>query len=177
MSKVILALGAVTLSLCFALPLPVVRAISEKNTSKPTTVPVDVVDSDEFYQRAMKSGGTERDNTQKIEALIKQMTLEEKVGQMTQLTIGMIVNGPKEIWILQNHGRGFVVEIFFNRRPVHLPMHDRRFHKFDVQIVGIGAQNSPVNRAHPAVHNNAIAAGNANGHHRGFIQRGAAVIE
>ena len=37
--------------------------------------------------------GPERDNSQKIEALLKRMTLEEKVGQMTQLTLGMIVSG------------------------------------------------------------------------------------
>ena len=37
--------------------------------------------------------GPERDNSQKIEALLKRMTLEEKVGQMTQLAIGMIAKG------------------------------------------------------------------------------------
>jgi len=52
----------------------------------------DVADSDEFFQRTVRTA-PERDHTQKIEALLKQMTLEEKVGQMTQLTIGMIVNG------------------------------------------------------------------------------------
>ena len=35
----------------------------------------------------------ERDYTQKIEDLLKRMTLEEKVGQMTQLQIGMVANG------------------------------------------------------------------------------------
>lgn len=52
----------------------------------------DINDSDEFFQTALKAG-SERDNSQKIEALLKRMTLEEKVGQMTQLTLGMIVNG------------------------------------------------------------------------------------
>jgi beta-glucosidase len=52
----------------------------------------DLADSDEFFQRTVRTA-PERDHTQKIEALLKQMTLEEKVGQMTQLTIGMIVNG------------------------------------------------------------------------------------
>ncbi len=55
-------------------------------------VSADINDSDEFFQNAIKTG-PERDNSQKIEALLKRMTLEEKVGQMTQLTIGMIVNG------------------------------------------------------------------------------------
>jgi len=52
----------------------------------------DFNDSDEFYQRTIRTA-PERDHTQKIEDLLKRMTLEEKVGQMTQLTIGMIVNG------------------------------------------------------------------------------------
>jgi beta-glucosidase len=83
MRNPILALGAVSLSLCFALqPQMIIKA----------QAPVDVMDSDEFFQRASRTG-PERDNTQKVEDLLKRMTLEEKVGQMTQLTIGMIVNG------------------------------------------------------------------------------------
>jgi len=54
--------------------------------------PVDLVDSDDFYQRASRTG-PERDHTRQIEDLLKRMTLEEKVGQMTQLTLGMIVSG------------------------------------------------------------------------------------
>ena len=50
------------------------------------------LDSDEFFQRASRTG-PERDNTQKIEDLLKRMTLEEKVGQMTQLAIAMVVSG------------------------------------------------------------------------------------
>jgi len=52
----------------------------------------DLNDSDEFFQKNLRPG-RERDDTQRIEELLKRMTLEEKVGQMTQLTIGMIVNG------------------------------------------------------------------------------------
>ncbi|HXC72603.1 MAG TPA: glycoside hydrolase family 3 N-terminal domain-containing protein [Pyrinomonadaceae bacterium] len=77
----ILALGAIGLSLCFALQTPM--AIHAQT---------DLNDSDEFFQRTIRTA-PERDNTQKIEDLLKRMTLEEKVGQMTQLTIGMIVNG------------------------------------------------------------------------------------
>src|SRR5215510_10697498 len=76
-----LALGAIGLSLCFTLQAPM--------TIQAQT---DVNDSDEFFQRAIRTG-RERDDAQKIEDLLKRMTLEEKVGQMTQLTIGMIVNG------------------------------------------------------------------------------------
>src|SRR5687767_3935570 len=76
-----LALGAISLSLCFAFQTPM--AIQAQT---------DLNDSDEFFQRTVRPG-PERDNTQKIEDLLKRMTLEEKVGQMTQLAIGMIANG------------------------------------------------------------------------------------
>jgi beta-glucosidase len=79
MRKPIRALWAVSLSLCFALqPLITLKA--------------QVVDSDEFFQRASRNG-PERDHSRKIDDLIKRMTLEEKVGQMTQLAIGAIAAG------------------------------------------------------------------------------------
>jgi len=53
----------------------------------------DMNDSDEFFQRAIRSRGQGRDYSRKIEALLRQMTIEEKVGQMTQLTLAMIVSG------------------------------------------------------------------------------------
>jgi len=83
MRKSVLALCAVSLSLCFALqPLVAIKA----------QTPADLLDSDEFFQRAVRTA-PEKNNTQKIEDLLKRMTLEEKVGQMTQLAIGMIVSG------------------------------------------------------------------------------------
>src|SRR5918996_5468439 len=75
------ALCAVSLSLCFAL-----------QTQMAIQAQTALVDSDEFFQRASRTG-PERDHTQKIEALLKRMTLEEKVGQMTQLAIGMVASG------------------------------------------------------------------------------------
>ena len=75
------ALWAVSLSLSFVLQTQI--AIQAQT---------DLLDSDDFYQRNLRSG-PERDNTQRIEDLLKRMTLEEKVGQMTQLAIGMIANG------------------------------------------------------------------------------------
>src|SRR5215207_3157853 len=81
MRNPILALGAISLSLCFTFQTPM--AIQAQT---------DLTDSDEFFQRTVRTT-PERDNTQKIEDLLKRMTLEEKVGQMTQLAIGMIANG------------------------------------------------------------------------------------
>src|SRR5215211_2385023 len=71
----------VSLSLCFL--LQPIMAIQAQNN---------VVDSDEFYQRTVRRPQLP-DYSQKIEDLLKRMTLEEKVGQMTQLAIGMVVNG------------------------------------------------------------------------------------
>ncbi len=83
MKKSVLALCAVSLSLCFALQ-PIVSINAQ--------TPADLLDSDEFFQRASRTG-PEQNNTQKIEDLLKRMTLEEKVGQMTQLAIAMVVSG------------------------------------------------------------------------------------
>lgn len=81
MRKLLLALWAVNLSLCFAAqPLMVLKAQTP------------IVDSDEFFQRASRNG-PERDHSRQIDDLIKRMTLEEKVGQMTQLAIAAIASG------------------------------------------------------------------------------------
>lgn len=74
------ALGVVSLSLCFMLQ----PAIAQMQSG--------VVDSDEFFRRTSPPPKL-RDRSQDIEALLKKMTLEEKVGQMTQLAIGMIATG------------------------------------------------------------------------------------
>src|SRR5215211_4380003 len=83
MRKPIRALWAVSLSLCFAIQ-PLITAQAQGNNS--------LVDSDEFFQRASRNG-PERDHSRKIEDLLKRMTLEEKVGQMTQLSIDQVTSG------------------------------------------------------------------------------------
>ncbi len=83
MKRSVLALCAVSLSLCFALqPLITIKA----------QTPTELLDSDEFFQRVSRTG-PEPNNTQRIEDLLKRMTLEEKIGQMTQLAIAMVVSG------------------------------------------------------------------------------------
>ena len=74
------ALGAVSLSLCFLLQ----PAIAQTQPG--------VIDSDGFFRRASQRPAL-RDYSQQIDALVKKMTLEEKVGQMTQLAIGFIASG------------------------------------------------------------------------------------
>ena len=95
MRIVALVLAITALSLCLGLP---VHTANNMGASSPQSgerglVPADVDDSDLFFQNAIRTAGPERDNSQRIEALLKRMTLEEKVGQMTQLAIGMISNG------------------------------------------------------------------------------------
>src|SRR5437588_5055855 len=54
-----------------------------------------VEDSDAFLRSATRPRPA-RDYTQRVEALLRQMTLEEKVGQMTQLQIGMVTTGSNQ---------------------------------------------------------------------------------
>jgi beta-glucosidase len=56
--------------------------------------PEDVVDSESYLQRAPGAGPPFRaEDVQRARALVGQMTLAEKAGQMTQLEIGMISDG------------------------------------------------------------------------------------
>src|SRR5690349_6726567 len=75
------ALCVVSLLLCFVLQTPM--AVHAQT---------DLADSDEFYQREVRRPQLP-DYSRKVEDLLKRMTLEEKAGQMTQLAIGMIING------------------------------------------------------------------------------------
>ena len=110
MKNTALALAVVMLSICFVLQLQKADSASltrAKTTTMETAAPspsaadergsvtADTNDSDQFFQIAVKPG-LERDHSQKIEALLKRMTLEEKVGQMTQLAIGMIAKGQNQ---------------------------------------------------------------------------------
>jgi beta-glucosidase len=107
MKKPALALAVVTLLMCFGLQVQLADSFSTSG-ARPTSanpesalrstaddrgpVSADIIDSDEFFRNASKTG-PERDDSKKIDDLIKSMTLEEKVGQMTQLAIGMIAKG------------------------------------------------------------------------------------
>jgi beta-glucosidase len=56
------------------------------------TVSGDVLDSDAFFRIAVQRPKL-RDYSAQIETLLRKMTLEEKVGQMTQLEIGQVTSG------------------------------------------------------------------------------------
>ena len=110
MKTTALALAVVTLSICLGLPVQKADSSSGNRAERITmkiaaerssgadergTVTADINDSDEFFQNALKTP-PDRDNSQRIEALLKRMTLEEKVGQMTQLALGMISKGQNQ---------------------------------------------------------------------------------
>src|SRR5882724_13045605 len=90
-----LVLAIAALSLCLRIPAQNaenMRPLPAQSADR-GQVSADIDDSDLFFQNTIRAAGPERDNSQKIEALLKRMTLEEKVGQMTQLAIGMISKG------------------------------------------------------------------------------------
>src|SRR5437764_922371 len=90
-----LVLAITALSLCLRIPAQDaenMRPLPAQSADR-GQVSADIDDSDLFFQNTIRAAGPQRDNSQKIEALLKRMTLEEKVGQMTQLAIGMIAMG------------------------------------------------------------------------------------
>jgi hypothetical protein len=65
------------------------------SASVPATQPAvtDVEDSDLFFQKAMARKPQQRNFNQEVAALLAKMTTAEKIGQMTQLEIGMVTKG------------------------------------------------------------------------------------
>ncbi|HEY3134540.1 MAG TPA: glycoside hydrolase family 3 N-terminal domain-containing protein [Blastocatellia bacterium] len=82
-----LATTILVLSFC----LPVQQSVVAQDDKR--AIGQDVTDSDAFYRTATHAPKASRDNSRRVEALVARMTLEEKVGQMTQLEIGMITTG------------------------------------------------------------------------------------
>jgi hypothetical protein len=78
-----LALSLVTLVLCFEMPADsaktAVHSPAQSGQSGPVTTDVD--DSELFFQNALRARGPQRDNSQKIEALLKRMTLENVLAR------------------------------------------------------------------------------------------------
>jgi beta-glucosidase len=64
-------------------PLPLLQPVAAS----------DVEDSDLYFQRAIARKPPKKNYAPDVAALVAKMTLEEKVGQMTQLEIGLITKG------------------------------------------------------------------------------------
>src|ERR1051325_7825305 len=86
MRQPVLAPRVFSLALCFVLQLPLAIKAQTAN---------DLLDSDEFFQRTTRRA-PDRDYTKQIDALLTRMTLEEKVGQMTQLALAMVITGQNQ---------------------------------------------------------------------------------
>lgn len=82
-------LAAATFFATFCLPMQQSLAAGSKQSEAART---DVENSHEYFQRAVKRPALP-DYSEQIEELLKKMTVEEKVGQMTQLEIGQITSG------------------------------------------------------------------------------------
>ena len=107
MKKVFFAVGALLLSVCFEVPKQTIGSLKNLSFSEPSRTSssgephlstsqgpgTQIVDAEAFLQAAIAATSPQRNYSEKIDALIKRMTLEEKVGQMTQLQIGMIAEG------------------------------------------------------------------------------------
>jgi beta-glucosidase len=81
---------------CFALYIIVISALALVAASLPLIAdnPVEVVDSQTFLQSNMTPAGPAPNSfAPAVEKLLAQMTLKEKIGQMTQLEIGMVTDG------------------------------------------------------------------------------------
>ena len=94
-----LVLAVSAISLWLGVPVDTAKSgnASPAQVDERGPVKADIDDSDLFFQNTIRAAGPQRDNSQKIEALLQRMTLEEKVGQMTQLAIGMISNGQDQV--------------------------------------------------------------------------------
>lgn len=85
-----LLLNVTMLAATFCMPLQQSFAQAVNNRD---LVSREITDSDAFFREMSKILPQARDNTPRVNALLRRMTLEEKVGQMTQLTMGMYVSG------------------------------------------------------------------------------------
>lgn len=73
--------------------LPPQQSLAQANGSGKDISAAELLDSSAFLQDAMRLPGRRADHSARIETLLTKMTLEEKVGQMTQLEIGQITEG------------------------------------------------------------------------------------
>jgi beta-glucosidase len=80
-------------ALCAQSFCPAIQQTLRAATPPAQPVLDDVEDSDVFLQRASAIRSVKKDYSRQVAALLARMTLEEKVGQMTQLEIGMITKG------------------------------------------------------------------------------------
>lgn len=84
---------ALILALCIQSFCPAVQQTLSAPSLRAEPAADDIEDSDAYFQKAISGGAAKRNYSREIGALIARMTLEEKIGQMTQLEIGMVTKG------------------------------------------------------------------------------------
>jgi len=88
--KKILVLLLITCTPSFC---PGVQQRSSPSAQGEATGAAEVQDSQQFLKPSIRSARAAREGARRVDALLARMTLEEKVGQMTQLEIGTITSG------------------------------------------------------------------------------------
>lgn len=91
MKTIALLLATVLCLQVFCLDLQQTRAATQAAGER-GVIGEETADSDAFFRRAVRRRPAP-DYARRVEALVARMTLEEKVGQMTQLEIGMVTSG------------------------------------------------------------------------------------
>ena len=113
----------------FALPL----WAQEKTVPSPAALsqeaaaPAEVLDSQQFLLNNIHSRGPAKDYSAAVEKLLSQMTVKEKVGQMTQLDISMVCDGkdqelkinPEKLKkVVGEYGVGSILNVFEEALPL-----------------------------------------------------------
>src|SRR5450432_571487 len=93
MRTIAVALAAIICAQTFC---AVVQQTHAAPPHRPPLPIAEVADSDNFLRAATSVPRPVRDNSHRVADLLARMTLEEKVGQMTQLAIGFISTGDGE---------------------------------------------------------------------------------
>ena len=87
LTALLLNIAVLVATFCTPLQQSFAQSSSRDFVNRETT------DSDAVLREMTRKPKQPRDNTARVETLLRKMTLEEKVGQMTQLTMGMFVSG------------------------------------------------------------------------------------
>jgi len=91
MRRMALALSFILCAHTLCLPLQQTFQ-AQQQSGAPSATDTEINDSDAYLQTAVRVKPA-RDVSRRVESLLSRMTLEEKVGQMTQLQIGMVTTG------------------------------------------------------------------------------------
>jgi beta-glucosidase len=88
-----LCLFVLIVALCSTGFCPAMQQTLSANHPTPQPAAYEVEDSDSFFQKAVSIKPSSKNYSKEVSSRLSRMTLEEKVGQMTQLEIGMITKG------------------------------------------------------------------------------------